>query len=153
MIVALQLVSIQTLEKHLTTTRSINERTLKSSELNYSPSPDQGEFETMTITTANRADQTNGQPAPTNQEEDTTYNGWTNYETWNVALWINNDQGLYSIAREHSNYQSFVEALRDLTDTDRISVETPDEVAWNDSGINIAELNELFVELFDPESH
>ena len=64
MIVALQLVSIQTLEKHLTTTRSINERTLKSSELNYSPSPDQGEFETMTITTANRADQTNGQPAP-----------------------------------------------------------------------------------------
>jgi len=21
------------------------------------------------------------------------YNGYTNYETWNVALWINNDQG------------------------------------------------------------
>lgn len=24
------------------------------------------------------------------------YNGWTNYETWNVALWIDNDQGSYS---------------------------------------------------------
>jgi hypothetical protein len=24
------------------------------------------------------------------QEE---YNGWTNYETWNVALWFDNDQG------------------------------------------------------------
>lgn len=22
----------------------------------------------------------------------TTYNGWTNYETWVVALWINNEQ-------------------------------------------------------------
>lgn len=26
-------------------------------------------------------------------EKDTTYNGWTNYETWNVALWIDNEQG------------------------------------------------------------
>jgi hypothetical protein len=24
---------------------------------------------------------------------DSTYNGWTNYETWAVKLWIDNDQG------------------------------------------------------------
>lgn len=24
------------------------------------------------------------------------YNGWTNYETWCVALWLDNDQGSYN---------------------------------------------------------
>ncbi len=28
--------------------------------------------------------------------EDKKYNGWNNYETWNVALWIDNEQGSYS---------------------------------------------------------
>jgi len=28
------------------------------------------------------------------------YNGWKNYETWNMALWMDNDEGSYSYARE-----------------------------------------------------
>ena len=24
------------------------------------------------------------------------YNGWSNYETWNVALWLDNDEGSYN---------------------------------------------------------
>jgi hypothetical protein len=27
--------------------------------------------------------------------EDTTYNGWKNYPTWAVNLWLANDEGLY----------------------------------------------------------
>lgn len=26
-------------------------------------------------------------------EKDTTYNGWTNYETWCVNLWMDNERG------------------------------------------------------------
>ena len=29
-----------------------------------------------------------------------SYEGWENYETWLVALWIGNDQGLYEAVRE-----------------------------------------------------
>jgi hypothetical protein len=29
-----------------------------------------------------------------------TYNGWTNYETWNVKLWMDNDQGSDRYYRE-----------------------------------------------------
>lgn len=28
-------------------------------------------------------------------EEESRYNGWTNYETWCVNLWLSNDQGSY----------------------------------------------------------
>lgn len=31
---------------------------------------------------------------------DKTYNGWTSYETWNVKLWIDNEQGTYEYWRE-----------------------------------------------------
>lgn len=31
---------------------------------------------------------------------DTRYNGWTNYETWAVKLWMDNEQGSYNYWNE-----------------------------------------------------
>lgn len=31
---------------------------------------------------------------------DNTYNGWTNYETWCVSRWLNNDEPLYDMVME-----------------------------------------------------
>lgn len=28
---------------------------------------------------------------------DNTYNGWTNWDTWNVALWMDNEQEWYEL--------------------------------------------------------
>ena len=36
---------------------------------------------------------------------DNTYNGWTNWETWNFKLWIDNDQDLYNLV--HFNVKAF----------------------------------------------
>jgi hypothetical protein len=40
------------------------------------------------------------------------YNGWTNYETWNVALWLQNDYPLYCITRGFKRHASPFLSLR-----------------------------------------
>jgi hypothetical protein len=71
-----------------------------------------------------------------------TYNGWKNRETWNVALWLQNDEGLYNLARSHKNYSTLKDELRELG-----QVETPDKVAYNDSGLDEERLTEMLEEL------
>ena len=71
---------------------------------------------------------------------DQTYNGWTNYETWNVALWIGNDEGLYNIARECGSYLDFVSYISEFM------TQTPDGVRFDDPSVNVIELNS---DLFD----
>ena len=71
-----------------------------------------------------------------------TYNGWANHATWNVALWIGNDENLYRFALECENYATFAEGLRELGST-----ETPDSVAYNDSGLDIDALDAMIMEL------
>jgi len=71
-----------------------------------------------------------------------TYNGWANYETWNVALWIQNDEGLYNAARNCTHYQELVNLLYDCG-----SKETPDGVKWDDVKVDGLAVNEMISEL------
>jgi len=36
----------------------------------------------------------------TKMSDEKGYNGWSNYETWNVKLWMDNDEGSYNYWRE-----------------------------------------------------
>ena len=72
----------------------------------------------------------------------TKYNGWKNYETWNAALWIDNDEEFYSLATEFDNYEDYIYSLRQLHGD-----HTPDGVAWNDPTIDREALNRVIKEI------
>lgn len=91
---------------------------------------------------------------------DGTYNGYANYETWNVCLWIANDEGLNQLAASCGDYASFTEMLKEANTVEdfysgkvsnayrAIAFQTPDMVAWNDSAINQYEMAEFWSENF-----
>ena len=103
--------------------------------------------------------QPNSHERPIRKADDNTYNGFKNWETWNVALWIDNDAGLNHLAKGHTSYAGFIKYLRDLSEeingdaysenfkTHPIYIETPDHVAWNDSGLDYERLNELIKDM------
>ena len=69
------------------------------------------------------------------------YNGHKNWNHWNVSLWINNDEGLYNIAREFvrrsRNRQIAAEAM--LSDLQELGYrETPDGAPYSVSSIRAA---------------
>ncbi len=85
---------------------------------------------------------------------DTTYNGWTNYETWNVALWLDNDRYYYDLMMMQS-VKTFKDFLEKLQSPLRSNLDanwdyknfTGDNISWSDPKINIEEINEKIMEL------
>ena len=71
-----------------------------------------------------------------------TYNGWANYETWNVALWLGNDEGMYSLARRAISYDHLIPTLESI-----YGQMTPDGVRWMDPKIDTDEMDEMLEEL------
>ena len=85
---------------------------------------------------------------------DTTYNGWTNYETWNVSLYINNEYGMYMTALEWVKERLWDKQSVDYdvfrhTMTELFGDKTPDGVSWDDDSLNREELSEMLLELVD----
>jgi len=74
-------------------------------------------------------------------------NGWTNHETWNVALHINNNMSLYWAAvkfaknAEDVNYQDFIRSIG-YEDS-----RTSDGVDWISDKLDYAELDEMLWEM------
>lgn len=76
-------------------------------------------------------------------------NGWKNYETFNVALWIQNDESLYCIAKESSSYNGFLIQLNDIIQSGDLDfkVTTPDGVKWNDPKIDVDAIDKIIKDL------
>jgi hypothetical protein len=59
---------------------------------------------------------------------DERYNGWTNYETWCVALWLDNDEYLqneaYRIVADCGNTYEAEQAFKEMIDDMNPLVET-----------------------------
>ncbi len=57
-----------------------------------------------------------------------TYNGWKNYPTWNIALWIENDYGTYQYWQERS-IELLEETDGDLSEAEfKLSKELEDSI-------------------------
>lgn len=64
------------------------------------------------------------------------YNGFSNYATWNVALWLNNEPSFYNAARKCRNYSEYLTRY-----TTCFEDATPDGVQWASPEVNAAEVN------------
>ena len=69
------------------------------------------------------------------------YNGWHDWTTWNVALWINNEETIYNIAKDCNDYIDFLFEMQAMCGF----YSTPDGADYGEA--NLDEMNELIKEI------
>lgn len=74
-----------------------------------------------------------------------SYNGWKNYETWNVVLWLNNEEYLYRLVVNYGKDRTYADFARSFLVP--ISAGTPDGVAWLSDSLDYDALDEALEEI------
>ena len=76
-----------------------------------------------------------------------TYNGHKNYSTWNVSLWLQNEEIYYCIAANCETYEEFRIKLQDIKrfwqPPNNWIDQTADGVLFTDETLDIPALDEL----------
>jgi hypothetical protein len=78
--------------------------------------------------------------------KDERYNGWTNYETWNYALWLDNDQGSCEQCADMAQ-----QCFEDTDDNDSLATRT-DEATANLANM-LQQQCEEYAEEWMPKQH
>lgn len=79
-----------------------------------------------------------------------TYNGWANHSTWNVILWMSNDEFLYNTAKACVEFRQGDDSVygcfkRCMSNIERHT--TGDGVRWDDTSIDVEEVEALMFDL------
>lgn len=74
--------------------------------------------------------------------ERTDYNGWANWETRNVALWLQNNYPHYKVAIQYDRYDALIPHLEY-----KFGQMTPDGARWMDPSIDTAAIDEMLRDL------
>jgi hypothetical protein len=80
---------------------------------------------------------------------DTTYNGWKNYDTWNISLWIANDEAIYkkAVGFMKVNPDRDNPYIGFLLQNYMTHLVTPDAVEWMSDTLDFPALNDMMREL------